>query len=451
MDFKIELENIRHRALKSKKEQFQLSEAQLAYMMIAPAVIIIVTIAIYPVLQSFQYSLFDVRLNHPTKNAIYVTSHLNMEKYFSNYDAATELLNTSAREASGDSKGILTEHLRTLESANTKLLRQGDIAAKENEVRQFTDKGRNVEKEVLKFSSLDTESAKALFAEFATVSDDLKKVKSNVPIRNNVQQVSELVGELRDSIITPNFVGLTNYAYYLNPNNKEFWGALGYTFFFTVVSVFFELILGMMIALVINRHFKGIGIVRAAVLVPWAIPTVVAALLWKFLYDGQTGFMAHLLANLHLIENSGVLLTTHIGASFAIIFADVWKTSPYMALLLFAGLQTIDPSLYEAADIDGATKIQKFFHITLPLVKPAILVALLFRTLEAFRVFDLVAVLTGGANNTETISTFAYKTMFAQMEFGRGSTLAVIVFICITLISVGYIKIIGTGLASDAK
>jgi multiple sugar transport system permease protein len=145
------------------------------------------------------------------------------------------------------------------------------------------------------------------------------------------------------------------------------------------------------------------------------------------------------------------LLTSDFGANFSLIFADVWKTTPYMALLLLAGLQTIDSTLYEAADVDGATKLQQFIKITLPLIKPTMLVALLFRTLDAFRIFDLVYVLTGGANRTETITSYAYKTMFAQMEFGKGSTLSVIMFICVAVISIGYIKVLGAEVMSTDR
>jgi multiple sugar transport system permease protein len=233
--------------------------------------------------------------------------------------------------------------------------------------------------------------------------------------------------------------------------DSRFWEATGYTFNFTVISVFFELILGLMIALIINRNFKGRGLVRASVLIPWAIPTVVGALMWKFLYDGQFGIISYLLTKIGILPNAGVLLTTDFGAKFSVIFADVWKTTPYMALLLLAGLQTIDSTLYEAADVDGATKIQQFFRITLPLLRPTILVALLFRTLDAFRVFDLVYVLTGGGNSTETITSYAYKNMFAQMDFGKGSTLSVIIFICIATISIGYIKILGAEVMSADK
>ncbi|MED4106376.1 sugar ABC transporter permease, partial [Halalkalibacterium halodurans] len=202
------------------------------------------------------------------------------------------------------------------------------------------------------------------------------------------------------------------------------------------------------LALLINRTFKGRGLVRVAVLIPWAIPTAVAAMMWRYLYDGQFGVIAHYFEQLGLISDSSVLLSTGAGAMFSIIFADVWKTTPYMALLLLAGLQTIPNSLYEAAKVDGANRIQTFFKITLPLLKSAILVALLFRTLDAFRVFDLIFVLTGGgpANSTESISIYAYRTLFSQQNFGAGSALSVIVFLSVALISFAFIKFIGSDL-----
>jgi multiple sugar transport system permease protein len=163
--------------------------------------------------------------------------------------------------------------------------------------------------------------------------------------------------------------------------------------------------------------------------------------------------MAKIFTEIGLIPNMGVLLTTKFWSMFAVIFADVWKTTPFMALLLLAGLQTIPQSLYEAAEVDGASKTQQFFKITLPMLKSTILVALLFRTLDAFRVFDRVYVLTGGgpANSTETISIFAYKTMFAQLNFGAGSALSVVVFICVALISLVFVKLLGSDLISDGR
>ncbi len=201
-----------------------------------------------------------------------------------------------------------------------------------------------------------------------------------------------------------------------------------------------------MIALLINQPFKGRGLARAAILIPWATPTAISGMIWSYMYDGQSGIFAKWLTDLGIISDMGMLMSTKAGALFAVIFADVWKTTPFIALLLFAGLQTIPDSLYEAAQVDGATKWQRFFRITLPMLKSTILVALLFRTLDAFRVFDLIYVLTGGgpANSTESISIYAYKTMFAQLNFGAGSALSVIVFLCIAIICMIYVKILGS-------
>src|SRR5699024_1027543 len=173
------------------------------------------------------------------------------------------------------------------------------------------------------------------------------------------------------------------------------------------------------------RAFKGRGFVRASVLIPWAVPTAVAAMMWGFLYDGQSGIVAHYLEVLHIIPGASWLLSTGSGGLFSIILADVWKTTPYMALLLLL-----------------------FFIITLPLLKSSSLVALLFITLDAFRVFDLIYVLTGGraANSTESISVYAYKVLFAQQNFGEASTLSVNVFLCVAFISFIYVKLIGSDL-----
>src|SRR5699024_11141602 len=165
--------------------------------------------------------------------------------------------------------------------------------------------------------------------------------------------------------------------------------------------------------------------------------------MWRFLYDGQSGIIAHSLDVLNIIPGTSWLLSTGTGGMFSIILADVWKTTPYMALLILAGLYTIPQNLYEASSVDGAKKFQLFFKITLSLLKSSILVALLFRTLDDFRVFDIIYVLTGGrpANSPESISVYAYKTRFAQQNFGEGATLSVIVFLCVALISFIYVKL----------
>lgn len=186
---------------------------------------------------------------------------------------------------------------------------------------------------------------------------------------------------------------------------------------------------------------------------PWAIPTVISALMWKFMYDGQVGIMSKFFADIGLIKSPADLLSSTTNAMIAAMTADIWKTTPYIAILLVAGLQTIPESLYEAAKVDGANAVYQFFRITLPMLKPTILVALLFRTLDAFRVFDLIYVLTGGgpANSTETVSIYTYKTLFNQLDFGRGSTLAVLIFIMVTIISFIYIKILGAEVFSHQK
>lgn len=435
----------------NKTRKFQLSEGQLGYVMIAPAIIIICVIALYPVLKSCWYSLFDYRLNNPTKNEIFLTSKLNMEKYYSNIDDAMNTLTNLVDTAKGSNKQNLMKELRLLKTAHEEIISIKNVKAKEKAVRKLTDSYLPVNSDKLRYAQISSKSAKGLYGSFDKLLTELSSMKVGAELQSDLEKTSGLVEELRSSIIEPNFVGIKNYSYYLNPKNSDFWQPIGYTFTFTIISVVIELVIGMLVAIIINRAFRGRGIVRAAVLVPWAIPTVIAAQMWKFLYDGQTGFMAHVFASLHLIKNAGILLTTHGGTTFAVVFADVWKTSPYMALLLLAGLQGIDTSLYEATAVDGANKIQQFFKITLPLLKPTILVALLFRTLDAFRIFDLIMILTGGSNNTETISTYAYKTMFSQMEFGRGSSLAFLVFICVAIISIAYIKLLGANVLSNDR
>lgn len=439
--------------MKTKKnKRYQLGESRLAYLMVAPAVILIIAIALYPVLKSFYYSLFDFRLNNPTRNDLYINYKINMEDYFGNYDLGDYALKQAAQSAdnSNDPNAQkINDSLTKLESINSVITRQKNVSTNIAAVRKYTDNSKPVTDKNLKYITLDKDTALKTSSELLSLENTLKHMQAGKQEKNNIDKAEGIVEVLHDSIITPNFVGLSNYKYYFQ--NSSFYSAIGYTFFFTVISVIFELVLGLMVAVIINREFMGRGIVRTVVLIPWAIPTVVTALMWKFLYDGQSGYMAHVFASLHLVKNSGILLTTHSGATFAIIFADVWKTVPYMALLILAGLQGIDGALYEAASVDGASKVRQFFKITLPLLKPTILVALLFRTLDAFRIFDLVYVLTNGANNTETISTFAYKTMFSQMEFGKGSTLSVIVFICVMLISIAYIKVLGADVMTDKK
>lgn len=235
------------------------------------------------------------------------------------------------------------------------------------------------------------------------------------------------------------FIGLENYKFLLT--DTRFWDAVWNTTYFTIISVSMELVLGLLIALLINRPFKGRGLVRASVLIPWAVPTVVAAMMWKFIYDDQLGILNDILVKIGILDSYTTFLGTEASAMWAMIFADVWKTTPFMALLLLGGLQTISKDIYESAEIDGANKIKQLFYITLPLLKPTILVALLFRTLDAFRVFDLPWVLTGGS--VESLSIYAYKSLFTNLDFGLGSALSFSVFVFVMLISLFYIKVLG--------
>lgn len=238
------------------------------------------------------------------------------------------------------------------------------------------------------------------------------------------------------------FIGLQNYITLIT--DSRFWAATSNTVLFTIISVALELILGMIMALLMNKKFKGTGLVRAAVLIPWALPTVVSALMWKFIYNDQFGVINDILIRLHIMHQYIAWLGSPSSAMSAAIFADVWKTAPFMALLLLAGLQNISQDLYEAARVDGAGNVKQFFSITLPLLRPTILVALIFRTLDAFRVFDLIYVMTGGGpgNSTETLSIYAYKTLFRNLDFGVGSAIAVIIFVFVFIFAMIYIRLL---------
>jgi multiple sugar transport system permease protein len=234
------------------------------------------------------------------------------------------------------------------------------------------------------------------------------------------------------------FIGLGNYRFLLE--DARFWAALGNTVYFTVVAVLVELLLALPLALLLHRAFPGRGLLRAGALIPWAIPTVVSARLWGWLFNADYGLVNRLLpgTDINWLGTPGYAL-------HAAILVDVWKTTPFVALLLLAGLQGISDDLYKAARVDGASAWRTFRAITLPLLKPAILLALLFRTLDAFRVFDAIYVLTEGGpgNTTETLSVYAYKMLMRSGDFGYGSTLAVVTFLCVMLISLVYLKLLG--------
>jgi ABC-type sugar transport system permease subunit len=247
------------------------------------------------------------------------------------------------------------------------------------------------------------------------------------------------------------FVGLGNYGEILR--DARFGEALAHTALFTAGSVLPELALGTALALILNRAFRGRGALRALVLVPWAIPTVVTALLWRFLFDGSAGIANALLVDVGLLDQPFVWFGHAVAAWIPIILADVWKTTPFVALLVLAGLQNIDPALYEAARIDGAGAWQRFRHVTLPMLRPAILVALIFRTLDAFRVFDLIYVMTAGGPGTATepIALYTFSALFRNLRFGYGSALSVVIFLITFVLALLYIRVLGRGLTRPAE
>jgi trehalose/maltose transport system permease protein len=234
------------------------------------------------------------------------------------------------------------------------------------------------------------------------------------------------------------FVGFDNYSAVLS--SDLWWTDLFNTVFLTVTTVAIELALGMAIALVMHRAIFGRGVVRTAVLIPYGIITVVAAFSWQFAFSPDTGFVN----NLPLISEDMDWFGGRFSSFAVIIMAEVWKTTPFMALLLLAGLVTIDSQLYEAAKVDGATAWQRFTRITLPLMKPAILVALLFRTLDAFRVFDTIFIMTAGAQDTESVSILGFNQLISRLNLGLGSAVSVLIFICVLIIATFYVRVLGT-------
>jgi len=253
----------------------------------------------------------------------------------------------------------------------------------------------------------------------------------------------------RESAQEPaSFAGASNY--FRLAREPEAADTLRYTLLFVGWSVTLEIVLGIGLALLIHRTFRGRGLVRAAVLVPWALPTVVASMAWRYVFDDRYG-----IANFLLFGNDlGAYrswLADPVTAQGLIVLADVWKTAPFTALLVLAGLQAIPDELYEAARIDGAGALRRFWTITLPLLRPAILVALLFRTMDAFRVFDLVYVLTQGKEGTSVLQFFGYKVLFGRQDYGFGSAISCVVFLLIALVAVFYVRAMGSRLFGEAR
>jgi trehalose/maltose transport system permease protein len=234
------------------------------------------------------------------------------------------------------------------------------------------------------------------------------------------------------------WVGLENYTGEFGViHDEQFRHAVMVTVKFTAITVSFEFVLGLIIALVVNSSFKGRGLMRAVMLVPWAIPTVVAAQMWKWMLDDVFGVINDLGVRLHLISHSQSWITEHALASVSAV--DIWKTTPFVALLLLAGLQVIPQDVYEAASVDGASKLQQFWRITLPLLRPAILVTLIFRTLDALRVFDVFYVFFQNRPDTQTMAIYDQSTIVGDGYVGYGAAISVAIFLIISLFVVIYV------------
>jgi multiple sugar transport system permease protein len=407
-------------------------DKRLGYYLVIPALLFIVAFSLLPVFQSLRLSFFDFQINDESKSNIYFSDHYNIrlskqDVYYIDYRLTKQYLPAVKDEA------VKSEVISFVAAMN-----------KEHKVITSNLKSTDIVK-------ID-EDTKAKIKQFnQTIKNNINNIIENDQDINDTlkEDILALANELDSTIITSNYVGLDNFVKAFK--DERVWITTGITLIFTFVSVFFELILGLVLALVMNLSLKGKGFVRTASLIPWAIPTAVAALMWAYMYNADSGIVANLLAKINIIDNPSVILGSGSKALIAVITADIWKTTPYMALMLLAGLQTIQPSLYEASAIDGASKVQQFFKVTLPLLKPSILVALLFRTLDAFRVFDLIYVLTGGGpgGSTETISIYSYQVLKAQGRLGYGSVIVIFMALLVGLISFVYIKILGVKVAKE--
>lgn len=239
------------------------------------------------------------------------------------------------------------------------------------------------------------------------------------------------------------FIGLENYVTILT--DRYWWTAFFVTLGITVVSVAIEFVLGMALALVMHRTIFGKGVVRTAILIPYGIVTVAASYSWYYAWTPGTGYLANLL------PEGSAPLTEQLPSLAIVVLAEVWKTTPFMALLLLAGLALVPQDLLNAAQVDGAGAWKRLIKVILPLIKPAILVALLFRTLDAFRIFDNIYILTGGANNTGSVSILGYDNLFKAFNVGLGSAISVLIFLCVAIIAFIYIKIFGAAAPGAAE
>ena len=253
-----------------------------------------------------------------------------------------------------------------------------------------------------------------------------------------------------NELYSAQWIGLGNYIRWQELSNgtirwrgvlvdPDWWNAVWNTVRFAFTSVFFEALFGMLVALVLNAEFKGRGIVRAAILIPWAIPTIVSAKMWSWMLNDQFGIINDMLMKLGLISQKIAWTASADTAMLAVLVVDIWKTTPFMALLILAGLQTIPKDIYEAARVDGVHPLKVFFRITLPLVRPALMVAIIFRLLDAMRIFDLIYVLTPNSKATKTMSVISQENLFQFDNFAQGSAESTLLFLTIALFTTLYI------------
>jgi len=240
------------------------------------------------------------------------------------------------------------------------------------------------------------------------------------------------------------FSGLTNYAIVFA--NQQFWQALEFTVFYAIVTVAVELVLGLLVALALNQPIRGRGVAVAVMLIPWTLITVISAQMWAYIYNGIYGVLNYLLMQLHIIGAPVLWLGTAGLATFAMMVADIWKTTPFVTMILLAGLQLIPEDLYEAAKIDGASVWKRFWHVTFPLLRPSLGLATLFRILQAFGLFDLPFVLTGGGPGTSTtsIAMLAYRAIFNDGDYGPGTAVAVTTVGIVIILALASLKALRT-------
>lgn len=402
-----------------------------AYLFILPALILIILFSLGPIIASLRYAFFDLQLNDQSRSDLYTKGSYNLRLHKETIDYIRYYLQIDESLVQTDQAHQAIARLRAQVDAFDEYIEQAVITGLDPVV------------------AISDQQAEAIVRHKDDILAGLNNFYALDDEFYSPEDMLAVAGEFNTSLIEPNYIGLKNFERVMSDGRVR--STLTFTLIFTFISVFFELILGLALALIMNKAMRAKGLIRTVSLIPWAIPTSVAAMMWSYLYDGSSGIVSHLFANIGLIGRSTDMLLQSGKALGAIILADVWKTTPYMALLLLAGLQTIPHSLYESSSLEGANRWHQFRYITLPLLKSSIFVALLFRTLDAFRVFDLIYVLTGGGpgGKTESISIYAYKVMFTQTRFGYGAAIVLIMALAVGIITWLYVKSLNVKLIED--